>query len=428
MLKWLLSWEVTSVSVGLLVGIGLAVLGMNDFKLARACFLLAAAHAIAGMAMWGFFTPLDSKVRIVAMGLCFGIIGILTVESWRYVERKGEVKSPPETAQTVDQEVTLQFEHTALFIASNKSSPFVPNRPVSLRIVYRNVSDATARRVKADGVMSFIEYGPGIQDREEQEWQKFEKAWRTIENALPLDLDGHKEEHFDINTNLISEQQAAALQGETLILYFFGAVRWTDGTGEYETTFCSYFRPSVKLFPNKPATWCDCSSGHNAVRRPFHKDVPPPPPPPRMIASVNIEVLPVIDLGARLAYYIVHMTNVGTLPARNLNRIVVPNVFRSGISNVAIDQEFIKFEQYAREHGRFGENTLGIRQAGEDKVKIIGMSFQDMLDVQAGTKSLYIFTIVKYKDDNHPEGLESKSCISYSRGLINSCEGHNEVP
>ena len=54
--------------------------------------------------MWGISTPLDAKVRIAVVGLCFACIGVASVESWRYVDRKREAKLPKPLAQTVPTE------------------------------------------------------------------------------------------------------------------------------------------------------------------------------------------------------------------------------------------------------------------------------------------------------------------------------------
>jgi hypothetical protein len=93
-----------------------------------------------------------------------------------------------------------------------------------------------------------------------------------------------------------------------------------------------------------------------------------------------------------------------------------------------VDQEFVEFEQWVKVHGEFGENTLGVNQVAQERVQLTNISMQDMLDIEAGAKVLYIFMIVKYKDDKHPEGLESKSCTTYRRGIIEACDGHNDVP
>ncbi len=52
-MEWLLSWEVTSVVVVAVAGFGFAVLALDDFKVAKVLFLIAAADASGGVLMWG---------------------------------------------------------------------------------------------------------------------------------------------------------------------------------------------------------------------------------------------------------------------------------------------------------------------------------------------------------------------------------------
>jgi len=128
-----------------------------------------------------------------------------------------------------------------------------------------------------------------------------------------------------------------------------------------------------------------------------------------------------------MAYYVAHLTNAGGSPARKVNRITKFVVHRVHVPKETIDQEFIAFERDVAKMP-FGENDIGVGQSAEtERTLITGLSFQEMLDIQAGTKALYVFMIVKYQDENHPL-LMSKACLSYSRNIPMSCDAHNEVP
>jgi hypothetical protein len=101
MLEWLFSWEVVSVMVGLLVSIGLGVLALDDFKLAKLFFLSAAADAVGGMVMWGVKTDVPPWVRNGIVFVSVGLIGVLLVQSFRYVDRK-EVAKKGNSSFSVD--------------------------------------------------------------------------------------------------------------------------------------------------------------------------------------------------------------------------------------------------------------------------------------------------------------------------------------
>jgi hypothetical protein len=87
-MEWLFSWEVVSVLVALLVSIGLGVLALEDFRLAKLFFLLAAADAIGGVAMWGAKAATPRWISTLAVICVSGAIGWLTLESIRYVDSK----------------------------------------------------------------------------------------------------------------------------------------------------------------------------------------------------------------------------------------------------------------------------------------------------------------------------------------------------
>jgi hypothetical protein len=92
-MEWLFSWGVVSVVVAVLIGVGFGFLALNDFKLAKLCFLLAAADAIGGMVMWGVRTDIPPWLRTGIIFASIGLIGVLTVQSFRYVDQKKELKA-----------------------------------------------------------------------------------------------------------------------------------------------------------------------------------------------------------------------------------------------------------------------------------------------------------------------------------------------
>jgi hypothetical protein len=118
-MEWLLSWEVTSVVVGIIIAIGLGVLALDDFKLAKLFFLLAAADATGGIVMWSVKTDVASWMRNVIIFCAVGAIGVIVSQSLRYVGRKEtqkKSKSEPSTPlpPTADTAIFMESEIAAL--------------------------------------------------------------------------------------------------------------------------------------------------------------------------------------------------------------------------------------------------------------------------------------------------------------------------
>jgi hypothetical protein len=94
---WLFSWGVTSVIVVAFASLGQGFVALKDFKLAKLFFLLAAADAAGGIVMWGIKTDVSPLVRILTVFVGMGLVGVLAMQSIRYVDRKKvEKENPPD--------------------------------------------------------------------------------------------------------------------------------------------------------------------------------------------------------------------------------------------------------------------------------------------------------------------------------------------
>jgi hypothetical protein len=106
-MELLFSWEVTSVVVGIAIAIGLGVLALDDFRLAKTFFLLATADALGGVVMWGIKIPFPHWGKLTFVFLLTGTIGVLGFLSLGYVDRKEEAKkelkqrTEPQTIQSI---------------------------------------------------------------------------------------------------------------------------------------------------------------------------------------------------------------------------------------------------------------------------------------------------------------------------------------
>jgi hypothetical protein len=92
LMEWLFSWEVTSVVTAVLIGVGFGFLALDDFKLAKLCFLFAAADAIGGVVMSVEKTDLPTWARALLVFALVGSIGVLADWSLKYVGKKQRVK------------------------------------------------------------------------------------------------------------------------------------------------------------------------------------------------------------------------------------------------------------------------------------------------------------------------------------------------
>lgn len=420
--------------VGIVIGVGVAI-AMDpkvkaEMQVAIGCFIFSGTALCVTVGLWAFNTDVSLANRILLTGVLCAAVCVPVVEASRWANgryvRAIALEHPQQTAPVANNPATLKFTHTALnqyqTIGSQTKTSFVENRPVLVRVTYENISDGAAEDVMPGGTLWLLPY-PGKQGERVAAWDQFLTNWRALKNTLPLTLDGHKDDHFDLATLPLSSEQVKEITDEKLMLFFFGAIRWTDNLGKWETTLCSYFRPVVTYSADSPAYWMDVPDC-TVTRRAIVVDVPAPPPSP--VASIYPEPMPVIDLASNVVHCIVRLTNTGSLPARDYILMANPYVFPSGVTDVDIDHAYMGFEQHAKKQG-FGNNTIDAKHSTEFNITM-PIPNHDLVAVQAGTKVLYIFVIVKYKDDNNPAGLLSKGCAWHAQGRTMPCNGHNERP
>jgi len=91
-MEWLFSWEVVSVCVGLVVTLGQGFIALEDFRLAKPCFLFAAVDAIGGIAMAGTKSTWPFWATNLVVVCAAGAMGFLALQSFRYVDKKREVR------------------------------------------------------------------------------------------------------------------------------------------------------------------------------------------------------------------------------------------------------------------------------------------------------------------------------------------------
>jgi hypothetical protein len=106
-MEWLFSWEVSSWVVGGAIAAAFSFLALDDFKLAKLFFLLAAADAVGGIVMWGAKTDLPPWGRSLLIFVMIGSIGLLAVQALRYVDKKQRAKQPQSRSLEIQPSVSL---------------------------------------------------------------------------------------------------------------------------------------------------------------------------------------------------------------------------------------------------------------------------------------------------------------------------------
>lgn len=89
--------------VGVAFTVALGVLALNDYRIARAFFLIAGADAVGGIVMWSLKSDRPISQQAVIVFMATGIVGVLTLLAFRYVDKKQriaqtEISSPAPAA------------------------------------------------------------------------------------------------------------------------------------------------------------------------------------------------------------------------------------------------------------------------------------------------------------------------------------------
>jgi len=90
LLDFLFSWVGIGILVPLGIGIGVGVMSCTppEFQIAKVCFSISALLLVVGVARWLISFNASEGERILFGLIMFGMIGVLWVESWRWVYRK----------------------------------------------------------------------------------------------------------------------------------------------------------------------------------------------------------------------------------------------------------------------------------------------------------------------------------------------------
>ena len=119
------------------------MLALNEFWAAKCCFALSAIVLGSKTFMWGVTTNQPIEMRSIIIVAAFGIIGLATVESFRWIDRKqmasisAPTPPPPPTSASLPTTSHPTEPAQASMPAHKKPSPPKPDlRELTLRFVY----------------------------------------------------------------------------------------------------------------------------------------------------------------------------------------------------------------------------------------------------------------------------------------------------
>jgi hypothetical protein len=148
-------------------------------------------------------------------------------------------------------------------------------------------------------------------------------------------------------------------------------------------------------------------------------------------ASLEMEIKPTIDMDAGKLYIDLTFVNVGQLAARGVVRLQRGAVASGIQSKAEVDKIWEEFEGWNKREP-LGTNDIGIHQAGSWRYEYVDL-FKHPPDpkilkaINDGRSVLYIFIVLKYRDDIHTL-LQSSACVTYTQGSAILCSGHNTMP
>ena len=158
-----------------------------------------------------------------------------------------------------------------MWLYQGSKTVFVANQPATLTVTYKNKSEfGTAKHLFAGVKLLTIAPGPDLATKEEDQFKEFRNLWVHAQaNKTGSDLGPDDNQVQDISSPPLREYVARGLEEETVYFYFFGALRWSDDFGTWETEWCTHFLINETKRNGGSPVWKDCIAGHNSIRHPF---------------------------------------------------------------------------------------------------------------------------------------------------------------
>ena len=213
-----------------------------------------------------------------------GIVKPNSTEHDSYIALRNAVIANPvshrtPSANSPPTQASLEFTHTAAVKWIPGDELFPPDYPLDVHVVYANTKGGIAREVFANCSLflfsgSVLKGGTdGVKSQENEKWNTVRQAWLSNIASEILgdnDIAGFDKTHYCIASTHrpLRADESQRLRDQIDVVYVMAAVKWRDGTGQYESDICTFFLPKEKTNdPLRPAQWRACISGHNATRK-----------------------------------------------------------------------------------------------------------------------------------------------------------------
>lgn len=193
--------------------------------------------------------------------------------------------SPPEPRPVIirsNQEATMEFTRTQIDMSAG--AIFTTNRPTVAVIGFNNTSPGAAHDVYAEAILELLPRAGNIytskaavkaaEQEENRRFHAFRQRWLC--NSYKGEGNDHEKDHEEIiaaKTHPLSWDEVKDVGTGRKYLYAFGAIKWRDDTGSYETDLCWYYEGLDGVDNGvQKVVWTKCMDGHYKVRRPFKSE------------------------------------------------------------------------------------------------------------------------------------------------------------
>ena len=228
--------------------------------------------------LFGLHVMLDRKFAQSNISLSNLFVAAMAKQyPWLVSPPKAETPALPERPRS-HQEASIEFTKTEIH---TDDSVFMSGYPTTVIIGYKNTASGAAHDVYTEAIVELVKRHGNIytsrhdlelSEREENKhFRAFRKNWLS-HSYLGEGNDQQKDDEpiMVAHTPPLTWQETADVAAGRAYLYAFGAIKWHDDTGTYETDLCSFYNgiDGVESGVRK-VVWTKCMSGHYRVRRPF---------------------------------------------------------------------------------------------------------------------------------------------------------------
>jgi hypothetical protein len=257
-MEWLFSWEVTSVIVAIAVGSALAVLALNDFKLSKALFLLAAADGIGGIVVSLSRTNLSIRVQYLVVFVCGGLICIGLLAAWQYVNGKSPNKADDsKEVKIVEPLGFIQFEKSELQFPTIKLEA---GKQLLIKYTIANRGLVPVHKVQTWGVIwpMMRDDENAVKSKETFQKTNIEAFEKFKDQGGTLGVNMENFNYAQLNGGSLSEQDLESLRSGKWALYFVAFGGWRDSKGDPHYWLNCQFINFPKDLDIAKAVWRTC--------------------------------------------------------------------------------------------------------------------------------------------------------------------------